>query len=131
MGPLMELDDALIDKMRAAVADLVTSGGNKLRAAAPSTLIGMLSAAALAPVIAAAVGAAPVPVLVAGVGVLGSVGANVLTEVLRDSIARLRPNDRSASALGNVQQAVMERIEAAFRTDNPADQDLRGEVVAV
>ena len=131
----MELDDALAARMRAAVAELVTGGASKVRAAAPSTLIGMLSAAALAPVIVAAspaiAGANSASVLVASVGALGSVGANVLTEVLRDAIGRLRPDDRGAPAFEKVQRTVAERIEAAFRIDDPADREVRGEVIAV
>ena len=46
-----------------------------------SSLIALMCAAALAPVVAAGVAAGPV--IVAAVGVAGSVGANILTDVVK------------------------------------------------
>ncbi|GID92982.1 NACHT and WD repeat domain-containing protein [Amorphoplanes digitatis] len=116
--------------MRAAVAETITNNAARLRGISAPALIGLLSASALAPVIAAAAGTGAV--ITAGVAAVGSVGANVLTGVVTDAVARLRPDDGQAPpSAAQVQQAVAERIEAAFTSTTPADRDLRGEVMAL
>ncbi|WP_327009741.1 AAA family ATPase [Dactylosporangium sp. NBC_01737] len=119
-------DDVLAVRMRAAVAEAVTNGAARLRVVSAPALVGLLSASALAPVIAVAGGAGVL--LAAGAGVLGSVGAGILTEVVSDAVARLRGGGAEPS-LPQVRQAVADRIEAAFRSTDPADRDLRAEVI--
>ncbi|MEU5674604.1 hypothetical protein ABZ749_30605 [Micromonospora sp. NPDC047753] len=70
------------------MADAVRRGGAGLRRASAPALVALLATAAIAPVVA--VGTPTGPVLMAGAGVLGSVGANVLTDVLAEVVARLR-----------------------------------------
>ncbi|MET8150559.1 WD40 repeat domain-containing protein [Actinoplanes sp. NPDC049668] len=111
--------------IRAAVAETITNNATRLRNISAPALIGLLSASALTPVIAAAAGTGAV--ITAGAAALGSVGANVLTGVVTDAVARLRPDDDPAQ----VRHAVAERIEAAFASADPADRDLRGEVMAL
>nr|BFE72973.1 hypothetical protein GCM10020092_062740 [Actinoplanes digitatis] len=104
--------------MRAAVAETITNNAARLRGISAPALIGLLSASALAPVIAAAAGTGAV--ITAGVAAVGSVGANVLTGVVTDAVARLRPDDGQAPpSAAQVQQAVAERIEAAFTSTTP------------
>jgi WD40 repeat protein len=65
-------------------------------------------------------------------GVLGSVGANVLTTVVMDAIARARAaSDDGTLSPALVERALAERIEAAFRAGGSVDRDLRAEVIGV
>jgi len=121
-------DDDLTVRMRAAVAEAVTSRAARLRTLSAPALVGVLSASALAPVIAAAAGAGVL--LTAGVGVLGSVGANVLSGVVADATARLRVEPGvSEPSPRQIREAVADRIEAAFRSATPADREVRDGVV--
>lgn len=120
-------DEVQLARMRAAIAEAVTAGAARLRSISAPAVVGVLSASALAPVIAAAAGAGLV--LTAGMGVLGSVGANVLTAVVTDAIARVRGGSRTEVPLRQVQEVVAGRIEAAFRSTDPADRELRAEVI--
>ncbi|MGH3910298.1 MAG: hypothetical protein ACRDRM_05660, partial [Pseudonocardiaceae bacterium] len=115
-------------QMRAAVADVVRRSGGALRRASGPSLVGLLCAGALAPVVAA--GAAAGPVLVAGMGVLGSVGANVLTDVVMKVIDGLRTEGRQP-AQDAVERALATRIEAAFSDRSEHAPELRAETAAL
>jgi WD40 repeat protein len=116
--------------MRAAVADAVSAGGARLRALSPPALVGLLAASALTPVIAAAAGPASA-VLAAGVGVVGSVGANVLTDVIGGVIDRLRVEGPGADPAPElVREAVAKRIASAF-ADGHFETGLRSDVIAL
>jgi WD40 repeat protein len=109
--------------MRAVVAEAVRGGVTRLRTASAPALIGLLAASAFVPVVAGPVSG----MVTAGVSVLGSVGANVLTDVLTGAIGRLRPDASEA----DVRQALASRVEAAFASTDPRDQPLRAEVIAL
>ena len=82
------------------------------------SLIAGLCAGALAPVAAAAAGGAIDPVMSAGFGVVGSVGANVLTDVISAAIARLRGSTAQADAPldpAAVELALSDGLEQALR----------------
>ncbi|MFF0822814.1 AAA family ATPase [Micromonospora haikouensis] len=73
---------------------------------------------------------APGALTLAGAGVLGSVGANVLTSVVTDAVDRLRADSGGGEPPeAQVRQAVADRVAAAFASADPAYRDLRGEVV--
>ncbi|SCG38369.1 WD40 repeat [Micromonospora coxensis] len=66
------------------------------------------------------------PVLLAGAGVLGSVGANVLTDVLTRLTERLRADGGQPDPV-RLQRALAERIEAAFASQDEESRKLRTE----
>jgi WD40 repeat protein len=90
-------------------------------------LVGALCASALAPVLAVAAGAGAV--VIAGVGVLGSVGANVLTDVVTKAIEGLRVGGRRTTH-SEVEAAVAAAIERAL-VAGPLARSLRRDVAAV
>jgi WD40 repeat protein len=106
------------------ISRMLAAGPDRLRAMSAEALIAVLAGSALTPVVVAAGGAAT---LTAGVGVIGAVGGNILTDVIKAAVGRLRPGSSPEPAV----RAVADRIEAAFRGDGPADQELRGEVIAL
>lgn len=102
--------------------------GHHLRDMSSAGLVGVLCAGALAPVLAAAAGAGAV--VIAGVGVLGSVGANVLTDVVTKAIEGLRAGARRATH-DEVEAAVAAAIERALEAADPRARALRREVAVV
>ncbi|MBB2948463.1 hypothetical protein FB565_008246 [Actinoplanes lutulentus] len=114
-------DEPLFERMRQSVAAAVATHANTLREASAPAVVGVLSVAALAPILAAAGGAAGV--LGAGAGVVGSVGANILTNVIADAVERLRDHGDGGREL------LAERIAGAFRTDE--DRELRSEIISL
>ncbi|MFG2064490.1 hypothetical protein ACGFIK_24075 [Micromonospora sp. NPDC048871] len=113
-----------VSSARTAVAEAVRRGGSALRRASAPALVGLLVAGAAVPV--AAAGTVTGPMLLAGAGVLGSVGANVLTEVLTRLTDRLRPDGGPPDPV-RLQQALAERIEAAFASQDEESRQLRTE----
>lgn len=79
-------------RMRAGVARALRKVGS--RRVSGDSLVALLCAAALAPLIAA--GTEPA-VIMASVGLAGSVGANVLTDVVTKAVDRLRGDDKETS----------------------------------
>ncbi|WP_433824734.1 hypothetical protein ACQP2E_21570 [Actinoplanes sp. CA-015351] len=114
-------DEPLFERMRQSVAAAVATHAQTLREASAPAVVGVLSVAALAPIVAATGGAAGV--LGAGAGVVGSVGANILTNVIADAIERLKDHGDDGRA------QLAERIAAAFRTDE--DRELRSEIISL
>ncbi|MGY0234006.1 nSTAND1 domain-containing NTPase [Longispora urticae] len=115
-------------RLRATISEVVASPSASLRRESATVLVGLLAAGAATPIIAAALGADPG--LTAGVGVVGNVGANILTTVVCDAIARIRAaGERAEPTVEEVRQAVADRVAAAFASVGPVDRDLRGEVV--
>ncbi len=87
----------------------------------------MLCAGALAPVVAAA-GGTIAPVALAAVGVVGSVGGNVLTDVVGSAIARLRGNTtRTGDPLdpAAVERALAAGIKEALAGPGPSGVAMR------
>ena len=82
------------------------------------SLIALLCAAALAPVLAA--GTAPLAVM-AAVGLVGSVGANVLTDVVTQAVDRLRQNGE-ADLESSLQEEIRTLLEEALGTGSPASE---------
>ncbi|MFE0591666.1 hypothetical protein [Micromonospora echinospora] len=113
---------------RSAVADAVRRSGSTLRRASAPALVGLLVAGAVVPVVAA--GTVAGPVLLAGAGVLGSVGANVLTDVLTRLTERLRADGGQPDPV-RLQRALAERIEAAFASQDEESRKLRTEAAAL
>ena len=114
--------------MRAAVAEAVGTGAARLRTASAPALIGILAVSALTPLAIAPAGG----MVAASIAVLGSVGANVLTDVVTAAVAKLRPDEVGApQAVAAVRQAFLDRVEAAFASSNATDQQVRDEVIAL
>ena len=90
-----EFDDT--QRMRAGMRAALLRVGAKIRRMSPFGLLALLSAGAFAPLIAATGGIAGVA-LVAALGLVGNVGANVLTDLLESAIDHLRQGDSSARA---------------------------------
>jgi WD domain, G-beta repeat len=87
-----------------------------------------MCAAALAPVVAA--GVAVGPVVLAGVGVVGSVGANVLTDVVMGVVDRLR-GDGAETSQAAVEAELAARLEEALEGAGESAQALREAVAAL
>jgi WD40 repeat protein len=121
-------DEKLISRMREAVAEAVRVNGPALREASAPVLVAALTASALSPVIAVACGAGAM--WAAGMGVVGSVGANIATNVIDGAVQRLRSGGTEPDP-AEVEADVAERIARAFTAARPEDQDLRAEVVAL
>jgi hypothetical protein len=123
-----DVDEVGKARMRALVAEAVGTGAARLRTASAPALIGILAVSALTPLALAPAG----EMVAAGLAVLGSVGANVLTDVVTAAVAKLRPDEVGApQAVAAVRLAFLNRVEAAFASSNATDQRVRDEVIAL
>jgi hypothetical protein len=123
-----------ISQMQAGVRRWVSRASRSargLRNSSPSVLLAVLCAGAVAPVLSAAVGISSAAA-VASVDVLSSVGANVLTDVLKNAIDRLRPADkRQPASLGELEARVAREIERVLAVGDLRAERLRSEIGAV
>jgi hypothetical protein len=92
-------------------------------------LVALLCAGAVSPVVAVVAGAGGAA-LVAGMGVLGSVGANVLTDVVTQAIDGLRERER-APTREEIETALAARLESALTAGDASAEILRREVAAL
>jgi WD40 repeat protein len=102
-----------IDQMREGVRTAIAAWGSRadqeIRRRSPGALVATMCAAALAPVAVAVASAGIGSVaLLASAGVLGSIGANSLTNVLDDVVGHLRASNRSARAIEDELRAALE-----------------------
>src|ERR1035438_9417293 len=97
-------------RMRLGAAGALQRVGGTRRVSGVS-LVALICAAALAPVVAA--GIAVGPVVLAGVGVVGSIGANVLTDVVTAAVDRLRRDGKEVSQ-ASVEAELTVRLEEAL-----------------
>jgi len=93
----------------------------------PIALLAVLCSTALAPVIAAGTAAA---VVAAGIAVLGSVGADVLAEVVAKAVDGLRTRGRRPDE-DEIERAVAAAIERVLATGDAQAQALRADIAAV
>ncbi|WP_406306759.1 AAA family ATPase [Streptomyces sp. NBC_00885] len=88
-----------------------------------------MCAAALGPVVAAGAGLSGA-VVVAGIGVLGSVGGNVLTDVIKHVVDGLRGDDGSMPQ-DDFERELAARIQGVLGAGGAPAQSLRSEIAAV
>ncbi|MGP4096823.1 nSTAND1 domain-containing NTPase [Nonomuraea sp. KM90] len=112
--------------IRARIARDARHAGQGLRRLTPAAFMALLCAAALAPVAAAGPAGA---VVLAGINVLGSVGANVLTEVVLKAIDRLRGGGHAPADV--VEKELAKRLEEALAGGDSRAQALRNEIAVV
>jgi hypothetical protein len=93
-----------------------------------TSLIALMCAAALAPVVAA--GVAVGPVVLAGMGVAGAVGGNILTDVVKEAVERLRGNGEAVSP-ASVEAELAKRLDEALSAQGESASALREAVAAV
>lgn len=103
----------IAERMRAGVRSRITgltrsAFGNAQRWTPPA-LLALLAAGAFAPLLASGVGVAALAT--AGISAMASVGGNVLTEIIRAGVERLRP----AKAGGPLEDEVAAELEERFR----------------
>jgi hypothetical protein len=125
----MAVEDQRADnvrRMRAGMGSALLRVGTGIRRMSPYGLVALLSAGAFAPVLVAVGGPAAA---VAAIGLVGSVGANVLTNVLSGAIDHLRHSKGGREPTqGEIEQELMTRIEAALFTRNAESESLRAEL---
>lgn len=116
--------------VRERVAALVRQTATGVRRTTPTGLVAMLCSGSLAPVVAAAAGTAD-PTTVATIGVLGSVGANVLSEVVQDAVDRLRASEGGDVDADELQRVLAARLEERLSGVDDGAKALRRDVAAV
>ncbi|MFB4262263.1 hypothetical protein [Nonomuraea sp. GTA35] len=119
-------------QMRAGIRARIARDARWLRRLTPTAFVAVLSASALAPVAGAAAGG----MAAEGLSVLGSVGANVLTEVVMGAIARLRggdgaPPDTAPPAPELIERELAERLMNALTDEGVRAQALRAELAVI
>ncbi|MEV6302180.1 hypothetical protein AB0M02_22380 [Actinoplanes sp. NPDC051861] len=119
----------LRDAMRAALGGLVR-GGRLVKQSSGPYLIGLLCATSLVPV-AAAAWSVTVPVNLAIAAGLGSVGANVLTNVLSKGIERLRAAGPEQPTPAAIERELLLLIEEALGGDEDQAAALRAEIAGL
>jgi hypothetical protein len=117
----------LRERMRLGMADAIRQLGGPRRVTGTS-LVALLCASALAPVVAAGVMVGPV--LLAGVGVVGAVGAGVLTEVVTGAVDRLRRDGKEISQ-ASVEDELARNLKEALESNADSASALRGAVAAL
>ena len=115
-------------RMRLGMTGAVRRLGGARRVTGTS-LVALLCASALAPVVVAA-GVVVGPVLLAGVGVVGAVGAGVLTDVVTGAVDRLRSNGKEVSQ-ASVEGELALRLEEALASQGNSASALREAVAAL
>ena len=118
----------LCARMRLGMTGAVRRLGGARRVTGTS-LVALLCASALAPVVVAA-GVVVGPVLLAGVGVVGAVGAGVLTDVVTGAVDRLRSNGKEVSQ-ASVEGELALRLEEALASQGNSASALREAVAAL
>jgi WD40 repeat protein len=113
--------------VRDHVARLARRTGGEIRRWSAPTVLGMLCAGAFGPLLAVTAGITGAAA--AGIGVLSSVGANVLTDVLKEGIARVRDGGR-VSTLEEIEAELQQRIETVLCAGGSQAQQLRGDIAA-
>ncbi|MFC4117195.1 cytochrome D1 domain-containing protein [Nonomuraea zeae] len=116
MGDDRDLQEQARDGVRAWVSEMARRSGRRVARATPRALLVGLCAGALAPVAAAGLQA---PFVLAGLGVAGSVGANLLTEVISKALAAARERGRGeppSAAL--VRQEIATALERALHAED-------------
>lgn len=105
--------------------------GGGLRRLTPTGVVALLCAGAFGPVLAVpgllGVGGAAA---VASVAVLGSVGANVLTDVLMKAVDTMRARGGQLTQ-EHIEDELARIVEDALRADNAMAQELRADIAAV
>ncbi len=101
-----------------------TAGVGARRWSGP-TVLGLLCAGAFGPLLAAAASVSGT-VALAGVGVLAAVGGNVLTDVLKAGVAKLREGTREEA-----EDEIQDRIVQTLAGGGPAAEELRADLAAV
>ncbi|GII95942.1 WD40 repeat domain-containing protein [Sinosporangium siamense] len=113
------------DGVRGKVGSLARAGGVTARRWTPPALLATLSAAAFAPALASGLGAAALAS--AAVATFASIGANVLTDVIRKGIARIPPGEVPSS----LEPALEEWIGQELETGGPRADTLRAEIAEI
>jgi hypothetical protein len=124
--PLGE-DADLRARMRMGIKNALRRHGHARRVSGTS-LAALMCASALAPVIAA--GSAIDPTFLAGVGVVGAVGAGVLTEVVNDVIDHLRESGEEVSE-NSIEERLSTRLEQVLENQDESAPALRKAVAAL
>ena len=114
-------------QMRVGVSASLRRLGRARRVSGVS-LVALLCASALAPVVAA--GIAVGPVMLAGIGVVGAVGADVLTDVIKGVVDHLRRDGKEMSQ-ASVESALAARLEELLGNQGESAEALREAVAAV
>jgi hypothetical protein len=117
----------LLAPMRQGVSGALRRLGGARRVSGLS-LVALLCASALAPVVAA--GVVVGPVVLAGLGVIGAVGAGVLTDVVQGAVDRLRRDGKLVSQ-ASVEAELATRLEEALQGQGESASALRETVAAV
>ncbi len=122
-------EDEHLERLRDGVrAGILRRGARRLRHATPTAAIAALAAGAFGPVIASALGATGVAD--SAIDVLGSVGANILTEELRRGVDALRAEGADVPA-ETAEAAFAARLERALDRDDAYAAELRREIAVV
>ena len=124
--PLGE-DADLRARMRMGIKDALRRHGHARRVSGTS-LAALMCASALAPVITA--GSAIDPTFLAGVGVVGAVGAGILTEVVNDVIDHLRESGEEVSE-SSIEERLSTRLEQVLQNQDESAPALRKAVAAL
>jgi hypothetical protein len=120
-----------VRRMRSGIRATLLRVGPGVRRLSPYGLLALLSAGAFAPVLAVAGGLTAVGA-VAAIGLLGNVGANVLTNLLSGAIDHLRQTAGGRDLeRGEIEQELLSRIEAALAGDDDTAKALRAELAGV
>ena len=117
----------LRERMRLGMITAIRRLGT-VRQVSGTSLVALLCASALAPVVAA--GVVVGPVLLAGVGVVGAVGAGVLTEIVTDAIDRLR-RDGTELTQASVEKELILKLEEELGARGNSAAKLREAVAAL
>jgi hypothetical protein len=117
----------LRERMRLGITGAVRRLGGARRVSGTS-LVALMCASALAPVVAA--GVVVGPVLLAGVGVVGAVGAGVLTDVVTGVVDRLRGDGKEISQ-ASVEKELALKLEEALVGQRGSASALREAVAAL
>ncbi|MEU7750280.1 hypothetical protein [Micromonospora sp. NPDC049171] len=121
-----ESDDAqLRDKMRAAVAGLARRGGVLKQSSGPY-LVGLLCATSLVPVVAAGLTNTSVGLAISAG--LGSVGANVLTNVVSTAIEHLRGTEPDQSSPEAIERELIVLLDEVLSEDGEQASVARAEI---
>ena len=111
----------LRERMRLGITSAYERLGGARRMSGTS-LVALLCASALAPVVAA--GVVVGPVVLAGVGVVGAVGAGVLTDVVTGVVDHLRGDGKELSQ-ASVEKELALKLDEALVSQRDSASELR------
>ena len=117
----------LRERMRLGITSAIRGLGGARRMSGTS-LVALMCASALAPIVAA--GVVVGPVLLAGVGVVGAVGAGVLTDVVTGVVDRLRGDGKEVSQ-ASVEKELALKLEEALVGQRDSASELREAISAL